>query len=97
MEGKIKAQIIVPIIEFGNITYFVEGTAEEINEYATYLLSLRKSRAGLSDKEFNACLDRFLTDGTGETETYLRMNPEQQAIIQAVKKGFNRIDYKNTK
>ena len=47
---------------------------------------------GLPQKEFNACIDRYLTDGTGELDVYTRMSKEQQAVIQEIKKAYKRIN-----
>lgn len=52
-------------------------------------------KEGLSAKDFNAWLDRYLTDNTGDVEMYVKMNPEQQGIIQAIKRSVNRISAKN--
>jgi hypothetical protein len=50
---------------------------------------------GISDSEFNAALDRYLTEGTGETDTYVRMNKKQQHVFQEIKKALKRIKLKN--
>lgn len=50
---------------------------------------------GLETKEFNAALDRYLTDGTGETETYVAMSKEQQMVFQEIKKSMKRLKAKN--
>jgi len=49
---------------------------------------------GISVQEFNVALDRYLTDGTGELDTYVRMSKKQQHVFQEVKKSFKRLDKK---
>jgi hypothetical protein len=56
-----------------------------------------KVNEGISTKEFNSALDRYLNDGTGDTETYLNMSPDQQRIFQEIKKSIKRTEDKNTK
>lgn len=90
-----KAKIIVPTIEYGNITYEVEGIPEDINTEADYLLSLRKPQEGLPQKEWNAAVERYLNDATGDTETWAKMSEKQKWWFNETKKGFNRIEAKN--
>lgn len=49
---------------------------------------------GASEKEFNAILDHYLTEHTMTSDEYESLNIEQQAIIQALKRSFKRINYK---
>lgn len=62
------------------------------NELADYASKI--STGGISTKEFNEALDRYLTDGTGETDVYLRMSESQKAVFQEVKKSLKRIKAK---
>lgn len=48
---------------------------------------------GLSEKEFNQVLDQYLKDGTITSDGYAACNPEQQKILQAIKKSLKRINY----
>lgn len=90
-----KAQIILPTVQYGNITFFVEGTVEEILEQNRLIYKMHAGGAGLPPKEWNAALDRYLNDGTGLTEQYLAMSPEQQRVIQEIKRAFKRLTYHN--
>lgn len=54
----------------------------------------RVSGIGIAQKEWNAALDRYLNDGTGETEQYVAMSPEQQRVLQEIKRAFKRIQAK---
>jgi len=47
---------------------------------------------GLPMKEWNAALDLYLAEGTGESDTYMRMSKYQQNIIQEIKRAFKRIN-----
>jgi hypothetical protein len=49
---------------------------------------------GIPVGEFNAALDRFLTDATGELDTFVRMSKKQQFVFQEVRKSFNRLNKK---
>ncbi len=65
-------------------------------EYDKYIQAF-KVNGGLPPKEWNAALDRYLNDATGETATYLAMSPEQQRVIQEIKRAFKRLDAKEIK
>lgn len=69
----------------------VESPAEAVEAYSA-LVRTFNGGFGLEQKEFNKALDRYLTDGTGETEIYLAMSKEQQNVIQEIKKAFKRIN-----
>lgn len=56
-----------------------------------------KGGPGISTKEWNAAIDRYLTDGTGETEQFFRMSKSQQDCLQEIKKSYNRIEARNGK
>lgn len=77
--------------------YQTEPTMEDVQATYKHLTEAFKVKVGLPAKEFNAALDRYLNDGTGETEVYLAMSPAQQAVIQEIKKAFKRIEAKEGK
>lgn len=80
----------IPTEQYG----FIEVEVETIEEAVDMNLAVKnafKPKVGLSQKEFNKALDRYLTDGTGDTETYLAMNNDQKRVIQEVKKAYKRI------
>lgn len=76
--------------------YQVDPSAETIKDHYTELADAFKVKPSnsLPPKEWNAALDRYLNDGTGETATYLAMSPEQQRVIQEIKRAFKRLDAK---
>jgi hypothetical protein len=41
-------------------------------------------------------LDRYLTDGTGELDLFMRMSKKQQGVFQEIKKSFNRLNKRIT-
>lgn len=92
-----KAEILVPTVEYGNIKFQVEGTSQEIIDEARSLINSWKGGFGLEAKQFNGWLDRYLTEGTGNAELYSQMSSVQQSIIQEIKKSMKRINYKNGK
>lgn len=57
-------------------------------------MRLLKPSEGLPAKEFNAFLDKYLTENTGDLETYNRMNQQQKDVIQEIKKSFKRLKTK---
>ena len=56
---------------------------------------------GLSPKDFNEVVDKYLTTGKGLMEKFLDMGEDkiysQQDVIQIIKKAFSRINYKLNK
>ena len=103
-----KAEILIPTVQYGNIRFFIEGEADEIIAESKRLNKLYANdseggfmNAGLPDKEFNAVLDKFTWQDKGdngiEAEQYERMSDEQKTIIQAIKRSRKRIEYVSTK
>jgi hypothetical protein len=89
-----KAELTIPAEQFGNIRPTIEGTAEEIVDAYFEFSRMVKPQEGLPHKEWNAALDRYLNDGTGDTEAYIAMSPAQQNVIQEIKKSFKRLKAK---
>lgn len=90
-----KVELHIPVEQYGFIALqaedlSAEATADIYREYSQAF----KPQAGLSTKEFNACVDRYLTDGTGETEKYMAMSPAQQETIQCIKRAYKRLESK---
>lgn len=61
------------------------------NEKVTEAFKREKTGPGLTDKEFNYFLDVYLTNGTGSSDVYAKMNLSQQGCIQAIKRSMKRI------
>lgn len=94
MPPKHKAWLRIPKEQYAYIEVSVQGTADEIVQIHNEFMDLIKPQEGLSTKEWNETLDRYLTDGTGNTEIYFKMSPKQQACIQEIKKSFKRLKVK---
>lgn len=91
----VKAEVLVPTVEYGNIKFQLEGTAEDMMDEARRLIKGWTGGFGLPPKEYNAFLDQYINDGTGNLETYNLMSKDQQAVIQELKKAFKRIKSRN--
>ncbi len=79
----------------------VETESESIEDaYAAYkeAMGLIKGTVGvgLEKKDFDAWLDRYLTDHTGDADKYAQMNEAQTRTIQDIKRSMARIRYKQT-
>jgi Fic family protein len=95
-----KYKIHVPVEQYGfvEIETEVEITPEDLKlAYDEVKQSFTTNGTGVDAKTFNEAIDRYLTDGTGETETYVRMSREQQSVFQEIKKSLKRIEAKNSK
>lgn len=87
-----KAKLRIPTEQYAYVEVEVEGDPEDIVNAHDEFTRLLTPQTGLDSKEFNKALDRYLTKGEGETETYLRMNRDQKLVIQEIKKSFKRIN-----
>lgn len=91
-----KVELHIPVEQYGFIALQAEDLSAEATAgiYREYSQAF-KPQAGLSVKEFNACVDRYLTDGTGETEKYMAMSPAQKETIQCIKRAYKRLEGKD--
>ena len=87
-----KYTLRIPTVQFGYIETIFEGTAEDAFEEHNRLINLQNGGFGIPRTEFNEALDQYLTDGSGNTETYLKMSKEQQSVIQEIKKSLARLN-----
>lgn len=91
-----KVILHIPTEQYGFVAIEVEDsspekTAEVYREYAGAF----KVKTGLTAKEFNTALDAYINGNPMQPDTYYAMSPEQQKIIQELKKCFKRLDAKN--
>ena len=91
-----KALLRVPTSEqYAFIEVEVESeNAEEIVEAYKEITQMVKPKTGLTDKEFNSALDKYLSSSDDESlssEEYANMNEKQKDIIQAVKRSLKRL------
>lgn len=79
--------------EFEYINLAIEGTLEEITEAHRALQSAWRGAEGISDKDFNASLDEYLSTNnlTDGANIYAKMSPQQQFVFQACKRSLKRI------
>lgn len=100
---KYKAEIRLPTDQFAYISVWTEGTTEEIVSLHGELKTAYKAPQseiegiGLDKKEFNRCLDEYLTTNSliNGTELYAQMSKPQQQVFQEIKKSLKRIEAKN--
>ncbi len=81
-------------IRTGDFEYIMqefEGTPEEAVQAFKALKSAWSGGDGLAPKDFDYFLDTYLFDGTASADVYAAMNPEQQKIIQTIKRSLKRI------
>ena len=94
---KIKAEILVPTVQYGNIRFFVEGTGEEIIYESERLNRIYIGGFGLEQAEWNNALDRYLRDGSMDADIHEKMSKEQRWLIHEIDKSTSRLNYKNPK
>lgn len=82
----------VPVEQYGFISVEVEGTPEAaVEAYRAIGEAVRPQPVNaLPTKEFNAWLDRYLKEKTGDADSYERMSPAQKDVIQAIKRSYKR-------
>ena len=100
MAKDLKATLRIPTAEqYAYIEVQVEGTEEEILGHYHQLTKQVHGGEGLSDKEYNAWTDKYITGGgdgmdSVDLENYYKMNKEQQSHIQWMKRSLKRIEAK---
>lgn len=91
------ATLRIPTDAYAYIEIQINGTKEEIvqayHDFKNYYDS--SISEGLSKKEFDSALDRYLSEGTLHSEEYAKMNNGQKALIQAIKRSTKRIARRN--
>lgn len=94
---KYTAQIRIPTQQYGYVEVTVEGTPDFIHEANAEFTQIFAVKEGLSTKEFNGALDEYLQTNSFKTpeDTFFKMNPEQQKIIQEIKKSVKRLTAKD--
>lgn len=95
--NKVKAEILIPTVQYGNIRIFIEDTPENIIEESKRLNRIYQGGFGLDQKEWNRALDRYLVEGSIEPSTHEQMDERQQWMIHEIDKSISRQNYKNPK
>lgn len=90
-----KAAIIIPTVQYGNVTYEFEGEPEEALAFSAKMNELVKNppAVGLPRKEFRAFIDRQLRGEGNDVEELIQMNQIQQAVAQEIKLAIKRASY----
>lgn len=76
-----------------------EFEADDLNVAAhnyRQLADVFKVKSGLDSKLFDAFIDKQISGGTNHIEEYNAMSPDQQAVVQLLKRSMKRINYKLT-
>lgn len=93
-----KAEIRLATQQFCYISFFLEGTPEDIIAEEKRIQKLYQGGEGLSQKEFNSFLDDYLATYDGEStytdnfnpDQYSKMSNDQKLIINEIKKSKKR-------
>lgn len=88
-----KTTIQIKTGEFEYIMQEFDGTPEQAVDAFKALKASYSTGVGLEPKAWNAWLDRYLKDQTGDADLYAQMSPEQQNVIQNIKRSIKRIAY----
>lgn len=87
-----KATLRIPTEMYAYIEVEIEkDTAEEVIEEYNRITRLYKGGVGLTDKQFNAVLDEYLSTGSIRNGSEYEFNAEQNCVIQAVKRSIKRL------
>lgn len=102
-----KITIHIPTADFAYIEQEFEAKedttardlAEHYNQIETAIKGRNGANTGLPQKEWNSVLEEYLTTNTVKdgVNIYQLMSPEQQGVIQEIKRAIKRIDAKNNK
>ncbi len=87
----------VPTEQYGFVEVeqdFEEG--EELLSYAHVKKTMFPNGDGLTDKDFNKAIDRYLTQGDMDSEAYESMSDAQKDVIQCIKRANKRIKAKGS-
>lgn len=90
-----KAKIRIPTEQYAFVEIDMEGSPEDINSAYKEISSAMEVGNGLESKEWNKALDTYLETNKIHPDLYLRMDREQQNVIQEIKRSIKRIEYKN--
>jgi len=97
IELKYKCKLHLATAQYCFIEVEVEDTPKGVVETYHEFRNAYEGGDGIPTKEFNDALDRYLQEGTGETETFLKMSATQQSVFQEIKKSFNRTKARESK
>jgi len=88
-----KATIRIPTEQYAFVEIEDEfETREDVRDAYDEIHAEYKGGSGLDAKEYNDAVDRYLSEGTGDAEQYLKMSKFQQDVIQVIKRSVKRIN-----
>lgn len=90
-------KIRIPTTQYGFLELDFEGTSEDAIAEHNRVIKMFKGGNGIEPKAFDEFLDKYLSDNTGNLETYQSMDSEQQAVIQTIKRSLKRIKARQDK
>lgn len=96
-----KYTIRIPTEQFAYIETEFEGSRDEaimehnalLNEYN---LSKTKKENSLTSKEWNAVIDRYLSENKIASDAYDRLSYDEKVVLNEIKKSLNRISKTQT-
>lgn len=87
-----KATLHFPTEQYGFAEIEVEVTSVE--EAIEMYRSAPKVGSGIDDRSFDTFIERQLGGETNELDTYQKMSPEQQKLVQVNKRALKRLEAK---
>lgn len=96
-EIEYKATFRFPTEQFAYIEVEAHGTPETLLEQYRSFQGHLISGSGITQAEFEQFVDNQLSGGSNQLETFQRMSPSQQEIVQLIKRSKKRVMYKLSK
>lgn len=96
---KYKAELRIPTDQYAYINVQVGGEPDDIMQAYKEFSALVKPQEGLPPKEWRQALDEYLNTNSfsNADDTYFKMNPQQQYVIQEIKKSVKRVTASDTR
>lgn len=92
MARNFKAELTIPVEQYGNIRPTIEGSAEDIVSAYWEFATLVRPREGVEEKAMNTFVDNMLLgNGKNSIDVYNQMSKGQQDTVQCLKRGLKRI------
>lgn len=85
-----KTKLHFPVEQYGFVE--VEMEVESVQEALQAYSEAKKAPIGLEPKEWNTALDRYLKEGTMDSNAYQAMGEAQKGVCQEIKKSLKRIE-----
>lgn len=77
--------------EYCFVEFKVEGTVDEILAQNQEIMWKSANATGISDRDYNAFIDRMLLGDTNHVEEYQAMSAMQKDTVQVIKRSLKRI------